>query len=188
MSVQKEKPTPELIKHLKCDLEALKYLTNFPNLYLYDYFSELRRSVDLAAAEKILELAHENLQLLDNYIDTIDKINSFERECLNQLSDNELASDVKANALCLIQLVENELNSTCELQDMRDLIYEEAFRLKNILFLNQTIEFVQEQDSEVDNLFSQMDSNVSIGKLVIIKNQYFSTRGLSMITKYFNLM
>lgn len=170
---------------LKSDLEALKYLINYPNLYLYDYFSELRRSVDLAAAEKLLK-SNDNLLLIDQYIDIIERINLFEKNCLQFIPTNEFNSDIKADSIRIIQLIEFELdNSNTDIHHIHDLIYEETYKLKNILFLNQTIEFIQENNSEVTNLFSLMDTNVSIGKLVIVKNQYFSTKGLSLVTKYF---
>ena len=174
----KEEKNVDLIRLLKNDLEDLKYLYTFPHLYLYDYFSELKRRVDLAAAEKLLNDS-DNLQLVDNYISIIDRISSFERDCIHHFKSNELInSDLKVSASHLIESIENELknnqlNNMATVISYRDSLYEEAFKWKKALFQNQTIEFIQIKDSLVRNLFTKMDMNVTIGKLIIVKNQIF---------------
>ena len=184
-----EKNEIDLKRLLNNDLEDLKYLYTFPNLYLYDYFSELRRRVDLAAAEKLLNDS-ENSKLVDNYISLIDRINLFEHDCTHRLQKNEFDSDLKANAARLTKSIEYELISQLNIEkatvnSYREMVYDEAFKLKKILLQNQTIEFIEVKESLVRNLFSKMDMNVTIGKLIIVKNQSFDKRGLSLITKYF---
>lgn len=169
---------------LRNDLEALRYLNNYPNLYLYDYFSDLRRQVDLAAAMKLLKA--ENIPLIDNYMNIIDKINSFENECTKRLVNDEFSDEIKASSLRIIESIEYEFKTTDNLQDIKDSIYDEAYKLKRILFSNQTIEFIQKDDCLIKNWFSEMNMDISVGKLLIINNQFFDKKGLSLITKYLN--
>ena len=170
---------------LRNDLEALRYLNNYPNLYLYDYFSDLRRQVDLAAAMKLLKA--ENIPLIDNYMNIIDKINSFENECTKRLVNDEFSDEIKASSLRIIESIEYEFKTTDNLQDIKDSIYDEAYKLKRILFSNQTIEFIQKDDCLIKNWFSEMNMDISVGKLLIINNQFFDKKGLSLITKYLNI-
>lgn len=170
---------------LRNDLEALRYLNNYPNLYLYDYFSDLRRQVDLAAAMKLLKA--ENIPLIDNYMNIIDKINSFEDECTKRLVNDEFSDEIKASSLRIIESIEYEFKTTDNLQDIKDSIYDEAYKLKKILFSNQTIEFIQKDDCLIKNWFSEMNMDISVGKLLIINSQFFDKKGLSLITKYLNI-
>lgn len=170
---------------LRNDLEALRYLNNYPNLYLYDYFSDLRRQVDLAAAMKLLKA--ENIPLIDNYMNIIDKINSFEDECTKRLVNDEFSDEIKASSLRIIESIEYEFKTTDNLQDIKDSIYDEAYKLKKILFSNQTIEFIQKDDCLIKNWFSDINMDISVGKLLIINSQFFDKKGLSLITKYLNI-
>jgi len=169
-------------------VKSWQYLeTLHSRLYLYDYFSELRRRVDLAAAEKLLNDS-ENSKLVENYISLIDRISLFERDCMRHLENNELDCDLKANAARLVESIEYELRSQLNIEKAtvnlyRAMVYDQSFELRKILFQNQTIEFIEVKESLVRNLFIKMDMNVTIGKLILVKNQSFDKRGLSLITK-----
>jgi hypothetical protein len=169
------------------NLEELKYLYNCPNLYLYDYFTELRRRIDLAVAEKLVE--NEHLSISDDYIEMINRINTIEKDCNECILTNEFVySYSKANSLHIIQLIEDEINNNnnqlkFDLNNLIDCVYEQAFNLKSILFNNQTIEFIEINGNLVDGLFRANKLETEFGKLLIVKNQFFDKRGLSFINK-----
>ncbi len=112
----------------------------------------------------------------------------FERDCMRHLENNELDCDLKANAARLVESIEYELRSQLNIEKAtvnlyRAMVYDQSFELRKILFQNQTIEFIEVKESLVRNLFIKMDMNVTIGKLILVKNQSFDKRGLSLITK-----
>jgi len=82
--------TVEVAKEkLLIDLDKLKKITEFPALYLADYFDALRNRVDKECATKQLELnVNENKEAMDElWQEMITKINSFENSCIRKIYD-----------------------------------------------------------------------------------------------------
>ena len=69
---------------LTSDLNKLKQICQIPKLYLANYFSDLRRDIDLEFAKK-LQINNHELSIWNNMIE---KINSFEQECILNINLN----------------------------------------------------------------------------------------------------
>ena len=74
------------------DLNELKDALEFPNLYMANYFNDLRNDVDKAFAPKQLEFLHdqEKKKQIDNlWKQIIAKIDTFEKNCTIDSCDLE---------------------------------------------------------------------------------------------------
>ena len=66
------------------DLNELKDALEFPNLYMANYFNDLRNDVDKAFAPKQLEFLHDQekkKQIDDLWQQMINRIDTFEKNC-----------------------------------------------------------------------------------------------------------
>lgn len=154
-----------------------------PDEYIYNYFSDLKTEVDIAAN---IELASEGItsqtenELSDNWIALIDQVKQFERECLqtNSLSIN-LADTLKRNKIIdsiqrkLTDAVKQEKNAEI-FNDIENQLDDELDKLEKFLFCNKTLIFLDKQKCELKSLFSKMNLNVTIGKLIFVTNEYFN--------------
>ena len=189
-----------IIKSLQMDLKELEELYQTPILYLSNHFNNLRREINIAEAEQAStkkEIETSN-KLNDNFIKMINKVNEYEQECLKLKDQNILKLNETKETVKAIQLIKEKINylSVKELKqdennedfssyilDIEDLIYDATVYLERTLFLNKTMVFLEEKTNKVDKLFSQMDDSSSAGKLLLITNEYFGKRGLTLITR-----
>ena len=188
------------IVSLQMDLKELEELYQTPILYLSNHFNNLRREINIAEAEQAStkkEIETSN-KLNDNFIKMINKVNEYEQECLKLKDQNILKLNETKETVKAIQLIKEKINylSVKELKqdennedfssyilDIEDLIYDATVYLERTLFLNKTMVFLEEKTNKVDKLFSQMDDSSSAGKLLLITNEYFGKRGLTLITR-----
>ena len=188
------------IVSLQMDLKELEELYQTPILYLSNHFNNLRREINLAETEQAStkkEIETSN-KLNDNFIKMINKVNEYEQECLKLKDQNILKLNETKETVKAIQLIKEKINylSVKELKqdennedfssyilDIEDLIYDATVYLERTLFLNKTMVFLEEKTNKVDKLFSQMDDSSSAGKLLLITNEYFGKRGLTLITR-----
>lgn len=189
-----------IIKSLQMDLKELEELYQTPILYLSNHFNNLRREINIAETEQAStkkEIETSN-KLNDNFIKMINKVNEYEQECLKLKDQNILKLNETKETVKAIQLIKEKINylSVKELKqdennedfssyilDIEDLIYDATVYLERTLFLNKTMVFLEEKTNKVDKLFSQMDDSSSAGKLLLITNEYFGKRGLTLITR-----
>lgn len=177
-------------------IEQLKMLLEFPRLYLSNFFADLRTQIDLAFFAKELEL-NENealIELRKNWHEMINKLNSLEEKCLLRRSMTR-----STTATNLFRLVEIRLETATQtlnqealsemIQELDDLVYEELTRLERIIFLNKTIIFLDSskykgtnQINNYSKIFSKM-SKFTVGKLIIVIDDYFGERGVNLIKK-----
>ena len=70
------------------DLDTLKKITEFPNLYLADYFNDLRNKVDKECDPKQQELQNDKEKKRNElWKQMITKIDSFEKNCIRKIYD-----------------------------------------------------------------------------------------------------
>ena len=100
------------VEILEKKFDYLKEVFKQPRLALSCYFSDLRNQVDLACIKKTnsLETDADKKIVNKNWSAIINRINSFEEECLNRQVDNEFDVDVAQRARDSIQLIESKLN------------------------------------------------------------------------------
>jgi len=142
-----------IIVQLNSTDDDSKQLLNFPNLYLANYFSELKNSVDKNLALKLIMNEHDSNKkdkLKQIWIQMIEKINKFEAECLKNAKNGILPPKSL------------EIASSFDESD-KDFINQEK-----LLFLNKTI-FLMNNES----------SNALLDiKLIIINDECISSSQL----------
>ena len=169
---------------LKEILADLKILIEIPRLYLANYFQELRNRIDLLAVERCFNETNEK-ELNANWTLIIKKIASFEKECFRKMPTNQFSKDVASDALNLVNQIESKMSDFdgMALFDYEKILANETIKLQRILFLNRTIIFLERKDCKMIELFSKMNMNTSFGKLVIVKNKFYTFQELSFIQK-----
>jgi len=127
-------------------IEKLKEIVELPNIYLENYFSELRNDVDKEFWSKKIEIHNdENKQKeLDRFWEiSISKIDSFEQSCI-QSSYNSMKTKT------IINEIETMLNNqeTINLNECDEKIENEKTNFIKELFQNKQILFVNLKDKK----------------------------------------
>jgi len=76
------------LKELKLEINEFRNLKSFESqqLFIYDHFSEMRIKVDTAFSLKVMNESESLKDEIDtNWLEVIDKIKSFESQCLEKL-------------------------------------------------------------------------------------------------------
>lgn len=148
-------------------LDDFKLLTEVPQLYLANFFSDLRNQVDLEYANKH---AADESDANNVWIELINKINLFETFCFKQLekNDDELLRKISSSS----NLVVNNLDNPTD-----ELIQHEQFELKKELFSNKTIFFLDSTNCKHLNLINEKLST----KLILLSDEYISDQGISLL-------
>jgi len=185
------------LNRLTKQLEKLKSIIEYPRYYLANYFEEIRKQVDLVGtqlttAEDII-LYPVKRKLTENWLLIINRIKSFEEECIKKTMNNKLSTDVYFQYLQVIKQLELKLNKLNELKlednyfdELEYDIYNESYNLKRVLFLNRSVVFMCPSETLVEDLFKEMNMDYAIGKLLCL-NEYFGRRGLSKLNSKFKL-
>jgi WD40 repeat protein len=123
-----------------------------PDVFIYDYFAELRNKVDLHREElikKINEKADEIIKQLKEKEDKC-KSNSKNRQKinLNELKDEELATF--KHKLRILEINQNELNDLLsKMNEHVKIIQNETKKYKNDLLMNESIVFKKHEKSSL---------------------------------------
>ncbi len=113
------------------ELEELKLMQLYPRLYLANYFSELKRQVDLDFFYKM----EEN----EKYIEMINRIQLFENDSYNKIKPfNTFNKD--------FEFVEQLVNNGNEVQAIK-LIDEIKYKIERTLFSNRSIMYLKKYRS-----------------------------------------
>ena len=161
------------IIQLKEDLEQLKLLLSKPDLYIWNYFNDLKNEIDIAFGTKLLEepVDSENLNII--WLQMIDKVKQYEQECLtatpslDQFETKFLKSiylksiesklcdiiteDIESNEprtkklKVYVNVYKENEEKKQRLNDLNELIYEETTKLEEVIFLNKSIMFINKE-------------------------------------------
>jgi hypothetical protein len=184
----------EKLKQINRKFIQLKLASYNANEYIYNYFSDLRNEVDLAANSELA--ANDNKdqikesELTDNWIALIDQIKSYEKECLSSRTIcNSIAEQVKAHRCVeMVNRKLNELNSQADkneaFQNIDHLLDEEIYKIEKSLFCNKTMIFLDKNKCELKALFNKMNLNVTLGKLIFITNEYFGKLSIETLKRF----
>lgn len=183
-------------------INNLKVLIEIPSMYINNYFIDIRNEIDLAVTEKqIKENGHLDENLNKNWIQMIDLLYAFETECLARLKSKKLFYDIEKNGKDFIQSIDLKLSklekevyqettheTAAELEKLENEVYDETFKFEKIVFMNRTVVYLDKNNSKLENYFENMNPKTTIGKLVVVKNEYFGKRGLILLkdSKYSN--
>ena len=108
------------LEKLNKDLDELKTLFQLPRLYMSNFFSDLKRDIDLAsvkhaAAANLNNNNNDNLEqtnlLKKAWTDIIQRVDTFESECFNLLRTNKFSSEITNELNETIKLIEDKLNN-----------------------------------------------------------------------------
>lgn len=165
-------------ENLKNQNEKLKLIYDVPRLYLSDYFIDLRAQVDHSFAfqkmNETTEKKRDKINLI--WLKMIDRINSFETECLNnafEVKKHRFGIKLKEiEDILAKQTSNNEMLDYCD-----DLIRNETYRLQRILFLNKTIIFLDKNNCPSASIFHKMKNS----KLLSICDEFLSEHGIEYL-------
>ena len=147
------------------DLNELKDALEFPNLYMANYFNDLRNDVDKAFAPKQLEFHNDQKkkkQIDELWKQMIDRIDTFEKNCTID-SCNFEPNKKRINE---IEAILNTIN----LGEAQYMIEEEEINLLQDLFQNKSILFIETN--------MQVESKLIEGSLVILNDTYISKKSI----------
>lgn len=164
----------DINSNLREEYERLKSMFQCPRLFLSNYFTDLKAEIDSAYALKESELITDKTLLNKNWIETIKRVEAFEAECFKAKKKNEFNKEFQQAVLQTIAQIEDDLTKG------QDLIAECISKIEKELFMNKTITFLDESKTELD-IFDELDLDASVGKLLIVNNQYFSSNELKLI-------
>lgn len=158
---------------IRCKLDELKHAYQSPRLYISEYFSNLRNTIDIACIENARNGDPGNhKQLL-----MINEVNAFEERCLTRFT-NDLID--KEPLLDTVRQVESVLaNTKCPSQHevcmLDQLIYERLTSLQKSLFHNQTVLFL----SSGSCLYKihELEIVSQCGKLIVVEDEFIGERG-----------
>lgn len=175
----------EKINFLKEKLNEIKQLIESPQLYLSDFYDNLKTVVDLAFVQKEISVNDNQVRtdLKNNWLELIQKIETLEKDFTKDSSfkrkytTNDELDIMKSR----INYIESNLDSD-RVDFWIEYAEEQLATLEKTLFKNQTLTFIQPTKS-VEALFKKMNKNTTCGKLIIISNGYFSKNSIQILLK-----
>ena len=145
-------------------------------------------------------------ELQENWTKLINKTNEFEKECIQFAIAVELTAEIinerdtqltkmksrltelkdVVRSISKQKIVNVEGNEAIKKRDELILeisvsLEELRVKLEEILFLNSTIIFLNKHGSPNDKIFNDLESDTTVGKLVLVRNQYFTRANLEIL-------
>lgn len=197
----------------------LKQAIEFPELHIWNTFSEIRNEIDTSANKHLLAMGtYENDEIeeekddddvdsktktiVEKWTQMIDRLNELEKECIKQYNLNSFGHEFAHLVESIGQQVTllNEQDEEAKYEQLDELIYDTRFRIDKKMFLNTSFVFldrlecireenirIQEKDENLPdefenhykqevNLFDKLDANLTFGKLIFIRNEYFGSK------------
>jgi len=205
------------LTELKTNYIQLKQAIEFPELHIWNTFSEIRNEIDTSANNHLLALdIDENEEndedcfrknIVDKWTQMIDRLNDFEKECSKQYRLNSFGYqfvDLVDSIGQQITLL-NDQDDEAKYDQLNELVYDIQFKIDKQMFLNVTFVFLdrlecikqenirlQKKDENLPddfenhykqevNLFDKLDANLTFGKLIFIKNEYFGKQSIEIL-------
>jgi Leucine-rich repeat (LRR) protein len=151
------------------DLNKLKQICQIPKLYLANYFSDLRRDIDLEFSKKLQINNHE----LSIWNSMIDKINSFEQECISNINLNAKQQEFIQTLDSIHDSIQkNDSNH----DEKKKLIQNEEINILKYLFKNKSIAYTNNKliiisDAFIFDTSNEKVLNNSLIKLIQLKKE-----------------
>lgn len=182
------------IDDLTDELEAFKSMFQFPKLYLSNFFSELRNKIDVTFLTKINNELDYGIKddLNENWIEIIDHLNSFETQCSSNQRTNKFNIQVTKETNLEIGKIENLLaNFKLDSYDLvLEMINEQNFKIKKLLFLNKTIVFLGENKyaSLTKKFTKKFNARTTAGILLIVSDEYINQNNITKVVSFDKLL
>ena len=161
-------------------LNELNKNLNFPDLVVYENFSDLINEVDLAFETKKYENDYGDFKIDEfnnKWSETIDEINDYKRTYSTEYFTDETKISVNKLLETLTTRVNDELNEN-SYQEIKSIISREIIRLQTILFSKKTILFIDKSKCEDQRLLRQNDF-----KMIVISDEFISKNGVQLLKK-----
>lgn len=174
---KKERISVFVKMEVKDKLAYLKSIFELPRLFLTEFFSDLKSQVDISFATKELKEKDANLrsEIKQNWLEIINKIEAFEKECFKAHKSNVFDKEITEAILFIENNLDSQKNSVVIIEDL-------TYKLEKTLFLNRTIAFITRSD-EFERFFKKLNKRTTVGKLIYIKNAYFSKKVINLLQK-----
>lgn len=154
------------------DLEELKNVAELPNLYLADYFNEVRNDMDKEIVSKQMKLHDDDKkvkQLNELWQKMIAEIDQFEKQCIK----NKIDLNTNIQRINSIGEMLSNNKEQVDLEQIKETIEKEEISLMQTLFQNKTIYFFNVKDFLEESKRELID-----GKLVILNDEAIRKKAL----------
>ncbi len=161
-------------EELLYDLDKLNRITEFPNLYLADYFNDVRNKIDKECATKQEELKNvtEKKKELDElWQKMITKIDTFEKNCIRKIYDLDA---IKIRIKEIEKILNND--KLIHFENVQDLIEKEEINLLQKLFQNKSILFRKHSNDDKDEV--QSENKIIDGQLIVLVDEFISQKSI----------
>jgi len=161
-------------EELLYDLDKLNRITEFPNLYLADYFNDVRNKIDKECATKQEELKNvtEKKKELDElWQKMITKIDKFEKNCIRKIYDLDA---IKIRIKEIEKILNND--KLIHFENVQDQIEKEEINLLQKLFQNKSILFRKHSNDDKDEVQSQ--NKIIDGQLIVLVDEFISQKSI----------
>lgn len=164
------------------ELNLLHLMVISPSLEISNFFNNLRTEVDIAFVNKESMVKNEKnkAKLITNWLNFIDTIDKSERECLKNCKKISFQQFIQAIEEIKLEL-DHLSGDQCDFNAIKVRISEEKSRLEKVLFNRKTILFLNKRESPDISLFDEMDTESTVGILIIITNEYFSNSYVKLL-------
>jgi hypothetical protein len=154
---------------IKLDFDRLKLLYEQPRLHLSNHFDAIKNKIDIAFCQKETSSLEDDDEA-KKWKFLIDKIETFEEACLDSIPSNEFSSEELKSTMNFLS--KQKLND-----NLKNLIKKTELRIYKILFLNKTIEYLENikfKTTDYDDDGSLQAIKQSTCFLLILNDSYLS--------------
>lgn len=149
------------INRLYDELNMLKYMLESPDSFISNFFSDLKAEVDLAFTKQLINDANNKhmYKLNETYTQMIERIDLFEKECLNNQTTNSFNNEIVQELNESIELVTSKITNMYRHINENDERPLKRFQINhmNILHKNLYIDLLFQIEDSNNQSFSQMD-------------------------------
>lgn len=144
------------------ELNLLKNMLESPDSFITSFFSDLKAEVDLAFTKQlILDSNNKNMfRLNETYTQMIERIESFEKECLSNQTTNAFNNDIVLELNESIELVTSKITNLYKHASEHDVGKTcKKFQINhmNILHKNLYIDLLYSNDEDSNQSLNQVD-------------------------------
>ena len=159
-------------EQLQTEFEKFKEICELPELYLENYFIELRNNVDKCMV--LNEMNLETDELNENWKEVISKIDTFENDRIKNrelMVEEEIQKEIQ-----LIEAILNDPSETNDLNKIKEKIQTEEDNFLKNLFQNKTLIFLN-----VNSFLKASVKKRTSNKLILISDEF-----VNLFRKRFN--
>lgn len=177
----------------KNHLKELESLVTSQEDHLNKYFTELKNEINKAFVQQnhVINSDHDKKsELFCNWLQMTTSVNMFQQECKSNISTESNLATIGFTKQKLSELNQKYSLDTVDTlcHDINNIIQSEKIKIEKSLFKNKSIIFFNKFKSRDNILFNNnmqnlMDPDTTVGKLIIVNDEYFSKDDLVFLKK-----